>query len=124
MKEKIKNLLELQKLDMTIQGIRDNLKEVPEKLSELNSKMNTDEEKINNLKNEMIKKSYLFNPVSFFQNHINTISNTHYDDYQSYRDKIQNSIDKQIEMLVLDTWMDKKVDKERFMKYHRIFSIQ
>ena len=53
MKEKIKNLLELQKLDMTIQGIRDNLKEVPEKLSELNSKMNTDEEKINNLKNEI-----------------------------------------------------------------------
>ena len=77
----------------------------------------------NMLKNEMIKKTYLFNPVSFFQNHLNTISKTHYYDYQSYRYEIQSSIDKQIKMLVLDTWNDVKVDKERFLNYHKIFSL-
>ena len=77
----------------------------------------------NNLKNNMIEKSFFFNPISFFQNRFNSICETHYYNYQTYRNEIQTLIDKQIHTLVIDTWNDIKIDKERFDKYHEKFSI-
>ena len=65
MKEKIKNLLELQELDIKIHSIRDELKDVPEKLDSLNSKLSSDEQKINNIKNQV---SDLDSEVSSLQN--------------------------------------------------------
>ena len=76
----------------------------------------------NKEKNELVRKSYLFNPVTFFQNRINTISQTHYDDYQNYRDKIQAMIDTQIRTMVIDTWNDVKVDKSKYTEYHEILN--
>lgn len=76
----------------------------------------------NNAKNELVRSSYLFNPISFFQNRFNTISKTHYDDYQDYRDAIQGSIDKQIRIMVLDTWNNMKVDKNRYLDYHTLLT--
>ncbi len=74
-------------------------------------------EKQNKDRNELIDFSFWFNPVSFFQNQLNRLSNTHYDDYQNYRQDIQQLIDKQIELMVLDTWNEVSVDKKRYQEY-------
>lgn len=71
----------------------------------------------NEVKNKLIRASYWFNPIVFFQNRFNTISNTHYNDYQQYRDEIQSLVDKQNRILVLDTWNGTQVDKQRYLEY-------
>lgn len=73
-------------------------------------------------KNKLIKSTYWFNPITFFQNRFNSITQTHFDDYQNYRDQIQSLVDKQIEILVLDIWADVQVDKERYLDYINILS--
>ena len=73
-------------------------------------------------KNKLIKSTYWFNPITFFQNRFNSITQTHFDDYQNYRDQIQSLVDKQIEILVLDIWGDVQVDKERYLDYINILS--
>lgn len=77
-------------------------------------------EKENQLKNNFIESTFWFNPVSFFQNQLNTISKTHFNDYQTYRDDIQGLIDKQIKLMVLETWNEKKVDKAKYESYYNI----
>lgn len=74
-------------------------------------------EKENQSKNKFIRGTFWFNPVSFFQNRFNHISETHYDDYQNYRNEIQELIDKQIKTLVLDTWYDKRVNARGYNRY-------
>ncbi|MEL6193876.1 MAG: hypothetical protein AAFR66_17575, partial [Bacteroidota bacterium] len=76
----------------------------------------------NQTKNTLVRTSYGFNPVTFFQNRFNAISETHYDDYQNYRSEIQSLIDKQINTLVLDTWEDVEVDKDKFQEYNQTLS--
>lgn len=71
-------------------------------------------------KNNMIKNTFWFNPVSFFQNKLNSFSGTHYDNYQAYRDTIQHSIDKRIDLLISDLWNDVMVDKTKFLEYNTI----
>lgn len=71
----------------------------------------------NEEKNRLVENTFWFNPVSFFQNKFNRISRTHFDDYQKYRHDIQNLVDKQATLLVLDTWNEVTVDKEKYMEY-------
>jgi ABC-2 type transport system permease protein len=71
----------------------------------------------------MIKGTYWFNPVSFFQNKFNSITQTHYEDYQSYRNEIQALIDKRTALLVRELWNDAKVDKEKYLEYSELLSI-
>ncbi len=73
-------------------------------------------------KNELIKATYYINPITFFQNKLNTITQTHYDDYQNYRNEIQILIDKQNRTLVLDIWNEQKVDKQIFLNYQENLS--
>ncbi len=77
----------------------------------------------NDLKNKLVRSTYLVNPVTFFQNQFNSISQTHYEDYQKYRDEIQLLIDKQIRTLVLDTWNDMQVNKPKFIEYHETLKL-
>lgn len=79
-------------------------------------------EKENQLKNNFIESTFWFNPVSFFQNRLNSISKTHFNDYQNYRNDIQELIDKQIRVMVLDTWNEKKVDKKTYENYFKMFT--
>lgn len=79
-------------------------------------------EKENQLKNNFIESTFWFNPVSFFQNRLNSISKTHFNDYQTYRNDIQELIDKQIRVMVLDTWNEKKVDKKTYENYFKMFT--
>ncbi len=74
-------------------------------------------EEENQKRNRFIQKSYVVSPITFFQNQLNSISKTHFDDYQRYRNEIQGMIDKQIDLLVRDTWNEVEVSQERFEEY-------
>lgn len=74
-------------------------------------------EEANKSRNDFIKSTYIINPVTFFQNKFNSIAGTHYDDYQNYRSEIQFLVDKQIEILIVDMWMDKEVDGKKYEEY-------
>ncbi len=76
----------------------------------------------NKEKNAIIKRTFWFNPMSFFQNKFNSISQTHFRDYEAYRQNIQNSVDKSIDVMVLDLWNDVKVDKAKYIEYNKILS--
>jgi len=71
----------------------------------------------NQEKNKLINSTFIFNPVSFFQNRFNSITETHYNNYQNYRTEIQDLVDAQIQLMVTDVWNEVKVDKERYMHY-------
>ena len=76
----------------------------------------------NQEKNKLIRATYWFNPLTFFYNQLNAISQTHYDDYQHYRNEIQALVDLQIRTLVLDMWNEVKVDKEKYTAYYQELS--
>ena len=71
----------------------------------------------NELKNSLIKSSYWFNPVSFFQNKWNSLTETDYYSYKTYRQQVQQSIDKQIELLVLECWSKTEVNYSIYDTY-------
>jgi len=73
-------------------------------------------------KNKLIQATYWFNPVTFFQNKINSIAQTHYADYQRYRSDIQALIDKRTALLVKELWNDAKVDKKKYLEYNKNLS--
>ncbi|WP_126970767.1 DUF3526 domain-containing protein [Gynurincola endophyticus] len=79
-------------------------------------------ENINENKNNFIRNSYFFNPVSWFQNKMNSLSETDYDAYYRYRQTIQQMIDQKVEIQLMDSWNKVKVDKERFLRYVDTFS--
>jgi ABC-2 type transport system permease protein len=79
-------------------------------------------EEDNRSKNELISKTYWFNPFTYFQNTFNRLSKTHYDDYQTYRDGIQYRVDQRIEIMIFDIWNDLTVDKTKYLEYTTIFS--
>ena len=72
-------------------------------------------------KNTLIQQTYWFNPITFFQNQLNALAQTQYNDYENYRTDIQTLIDKCIKIMVLDIWNDVKVDKQKYLEYCRHF---
>ena len=76
-------------------------------------------EEENQSKNKLISATYWFNPVSYFQNRFNHLSESHYTNYQNYRNDIQQLIDKRIKIMVVDIWNEVQVDKEKFLKYNK-----
>ncbi|MEM9025187.1 MAG: hypothetical protein AAGB22_15675, partial [Bacteroidota bacterium] len=95
---------------------------MPAVANELRKKPLVSIEADNASKNALVRASYPINPVAFFQNRFNRIAHTHYDDYALYRHHIQSLIDKQISTMVLDTWQDVTVDKQRFLEYQEFLS--
>jgi len=86
-------------------------------VNQLNKVAITRIEQQNDAKNKFITLSYWYNPISFVQNKWNSLTNTDYNAYQDYRNNVQKSIDKKIELLVFECWNKKKVDKEIFQNY-------
>jgi ABC-2 type transport system permease protein len=78
-------------------------------------------EEENNIRNQMVRNTYWFNPITFFQNKINDLSETHYNDYQRYRASVQNTIDNSAGYLVVDTWIALELDKTRYLEYLESF---
>ncbi|MEM9888466.1 MAG: hypothetical protein AAF849_21405 [Bacteroidota bacterium] len=73
-------------------------------------------------RNQLIAQTFWLNPVAFFHNRFNLISETHFNDYQAYRTQIQDMIDKQIEVMVVDMWHDVKVDKVKYVAYQKLLA--
>ena len=87
----------------------------------LNKKAAGKIEKESELKNNFVRSTLLLNPIMYFQNKINEVSNADYYAYRLYRENIQNSIDKKIELILRDTWNKEEVDKERYIEYLQEF---
>jgi ABC-2 type transport system permease protein len=68
-------------------------------------------------KNNLITKAYFFNPLSFFQNKWNALTETDYHSYSDYRNYTQSKIDKRLELLVYDCWNSKKLDLKSYNEY-------
>lgn len=87
--------------------------------NELTKKSIASIEAKNQDKNKLVSNSYWFNPISFFHNQLNSVAQTHYNDYQQYRTEIQVLVDKQIRTMVLDIWNEVEVDKAKFLEYKK-----
>ena len=68
-------------------------------------------------KNKFVRSYSVLNPITFFQNEINTLTDTDYYAYKKYRDDIQVMIDKKINLILQDTWNKVSVDKEKYIQY-------
>ena len=80
--------------------------------------------KIENLskeKNEYIRKFNLINPVTTFQNQLNSLTKTDYHAYLNYRKNIQSMIDKKINLILHETWNNIIVDKQKYIDYVKKF---
>jgi ABC-2 type transport system permease protein len=74
----------------------------------------------NDAKNKFIASSYWYNPISMIHNKWNSITETDYFAYKSYRNNVQQSIDKKIELLVFECWDMKTVDKKAYENYLKL----
>ena len=81
-------------------------------------------EQQNDEKNRLIKKTYWFNPLSFFQNKWNAITSTDYNSYKNYRNYIQSNINDRLELLTFECWDDKKDDLNTFNEYLKVLQSQ
>ena len=68
-------------------------------------------------KNALISSTYWFNPVMFVQHRWNSYTSSDYEAYQSYRVDVQKMIDRKIQLLVIDTWRERSVDRSIFQEY-------
>lgn len=76
-------------------------------------------EAANQKRNRLIRYSFWINPVTFFQNQFNRLSETHYQDYEDYRHEVQAMIDFQIREMVEGTWNGVEVDKDGYLEYRK-----
>ena len=72
-------------------------------------------------KNKFIKSFSKLNPVTTFQNEMNSIAETDFYAYRDYRTRIQEMIDKKIELILGDTWNNVTVDRDRYAEYVKNF---
>lgn len=96
-------------------------KKIRRSISSIVNQMNVDAaneiERQNEEKNRLIRFTYIFNPVSYVQNMWNSCTSTDYDSYKKFRIKLKESIQLRNELLVLEMWKEKKVDKESYQEY-------
>jgi len=76
----------------------------------------------NERKNQFIQNTYWINPISFFQNKINTLANNDYYAYKQFRHNIQSIIDKKVNTILLDCWNKETVNKEKYLWYVEHFN--
>ena len=68
-------------------------------------------------KNKFVRSYSVLNPITFFQNEINALTDTDYYAHKKYRDDIQVIIDKKINLILQDTWNKVSVNKEKYIQY-------
>ena len=71
----------------------------------------------NEYKNQFISSFNKINPVTFYQNEINCLAQTDYYAYRNYRNTIQSKIDEQINLILLETWNEEIVGKDKYLLY-------
>jgi ABC-2 type transport system permease protein len=91
-------------------------------INEMNKNVIKDIEQQNEAKNQLIFSSYWVNPVSFVQNKWNSYTFTDYYSYKRYRSNVQKIIDKKIELLSVECWGRRKVNKSIYQQYLQEFN--
>ena len=86
-------------------------------ISEMNATAIQEIEERNELKNNFIKNTYWFNPVTFFQNKMNENANADYYAFLKFRNEIDAEINKKQKQLLFDSWNKVKVDKQKYKQY-------
>ena len=86
-------------------------------INNLNKILNKNIEIKTDKKNNLINQFNFFNPVTFFQNKINSVAKSDYISFRNYRKKIQSKIDKQIHIILNDTWNQVTVDQDIYQDY-------
>ena len=76
----------------------------------------------NEEKNNLIKFSYFFNPISYVQNLWNRFTATDYNSYRKFRLDIEESIIARNKLIVLELWENNKVDKPTYQKYVEVLN--
>ena len=76
----------------------------------------------NEEKNNLIKFSYLFNPVSYVQNLWSACTSTDYYSYRRFRLQIEESVIARNKLIVLELWENNKVDKPTYQKYLKVLN--
>jgi ABC-2 type transport system permease protein len=72
-------------------------------------------------RNEIIARSYWFNPVSGFHNWINNVTNTGHEANLVFRRQIQRAGESINCRLIIDEWNNKKIDRGDFDEYTELF---
>ncbi|MAZ58735.1 MAG: hypothetical protein CMP56_04970 [Flavobacteriales bacterium] len=91
-------------------------------INEMNKNVIKDIEQQNEAKNQLIFSSYWVNPVSFVQNKWNSYTFTDYYSYKRYRSNVQKIIDKKIELLSVECWGRRKVNRSIYQQYLQEFN--
>lgn len=84
--------------------------------NEIMSKTAVKIEAYNENKNRFVRNTYWINPVSFFQNKINSIAGNDYYAYKQFRSNIQSMIDKKVNSILFDSWNKEAINKEKYLK--------
>ena len=74
-------------------------------------------EEKNELKNQLIRSSYWFNPISYIQNRWNRYLLTDYYTYKDYRLNVQKAIDRRLNLLTFECWNQQEVTKLMYQNY-------
>lgn len=74
-------------------------------------------EEQNNFKNNLIRSTYWFNPISYFQNEWNSLTSTDYYAYKDFRDNIQFVINNKLNLLAFECWNERTVNINLYDEY-------
>ena len=74
-------------------------------------------EEKNELKNQLIRSSYWFNPISYVQNKWNSYLLTDYYTYKDYRLNVQKAIDRRLNLLTFECWNQQEVTTLMYQNY-------
>ena len=110
---------DLEDLTSNKQNIRRSISSI---VNQMNINAAYEIEKQNEAKNNLIRSTYLFNPISFIQNTWNSYTNSDYYAYKDFRIKIQESINARNNLMVDDLWSGKKVDSETYKEYLKVLN--
>jgi len=74
-------------------------------------------------RNDLIKATYWFNPLTGFHNWLNNITKTGHEGNLAFREEIQNAGEVINRTLVMDEWGDRKMDRPSFTEYVQLFNL-
>ena len=80
-------------------------------------------EEKNSEKNQLIRATYWFNPVSYVQNQWNHYTATDYYSYRDYRIRIQETLDTKLRLLNFESWDERKVTVAIYENYLKELNI-
>tara|TARA_Y100000589_G_C26764298_1_gene471109 strand:- start:29 stop:559 length:531 start_codon:yes stop_codon:yes gene_type:complete len=86
-------------------------------INEMNKAAVEQVEQNNEIKNQLIRSSYWYNPILFVQNQWNAYTASDYYSYKEYRETVQQAIDNKMSLFVFETWDQKTVDKVTYERY-------